>query len=222
MLGFFAKKYILDAMANGTDPLAAKPKGKKRRGRDIQPIPPGYPTQPFVIHPRDAYVIDGDTIAARVRVPSSIEPLKIRIRLRSVMAPEMPKDALGDDILREVGVDNRIGHPGFVSRDALRDLLTGRAIFVEPRGGDRYGRLLADVAASGDMSGAFEPRGSFSVEHELLRLNMVSQFPGEELPDALTIGVRCKPSGDDGRHLDRDYAGSQDGPEMDHPCLDWF
>lgn len=222
MAGLFAKKLLFDVVAPTASQADARPKAKKPRGRDIQPVPPGAPTQPFVVHPRNVYVLDGDTISVRVTSPSSVEPLRLRVRLRSVIAPEMPKDALGDDILREVGIDNRIGHPGFVSRDALRDLLTGRAIFVEPRGGDKYGRLLADVAASGDLSGAFEPKDSFSVEHELIRLRMVSQFPGEDLPDAMTIGARCRPADRDGRNLETDTPAPQSFDGRDHPCLDWF
>lgn len=218
------KKAIADAFSGRYDKpnkTSSKNKPSKQRGREIRPIPPGAPTGPFVVPPRDIYVIDGDTISVRIKYRDSVEPMKLRIRLRSVAAPEMPHDGLGDDILRDVGIDTRAGHPGMVSRDALRELLAERAIFVEPRGGDRYGRLIADVSASGDYSGEFEPRDSFSVERELLRLRMVGVFPGEELPDALTIGVRCRASEVDVRDMD---PASRPEPtdEEDHPCLDWF
>lgn len=84
----------------------------------------GEPTNPQGTVVR---IADGDTITVLV------DRQQIRVRLRSIDAPER-----GQDFSQR-------------SRQALADLIFGKEVRVETHGKDRYGRVIGDVFVSGKL-----------------------------------------------------------------------
>lgn len=75
-----------------------------------------------------ARVIDGDTLSIG----------DTRIRLSGLDAPEIAQTCLRDDVSWECGRD---------AKERLRAMIGEREVVCMPRGGDRYGRMLATCVA---------------------------------------------------------------------------
>ena len=142
--------------------------------------------------------MDGDTLA----VPTG----GLRIRLRSVAAPERartawPHDALVERTLAAHHLESspqRPTPPGEKAREALQQITTGYALLVLPSGRDRYGRITADVVRSAAPGGAFEQDGAVAVEYllldnsasEIFTRKQGEEYSSETLPPKHPFGLK--------------------------------
>ncbi|MEP3667728.1 MAG: thermonuclease family protein [Roseibium sp.] len=137
---------------------------------------------PFFVRPRDYSVIDGDTI--RILAPKGPmdkwRPEAFSVRFRSIAAPEKPKPEMTDKIMKSVGIDPHADNAGIIAKNALKDLLKGRCLMIEPKGADRYKRTLGDISASGTPGKSFDLNNAFSVEQRMIDGGIVTRFSNEE------------------------------------------
>jgi len=126
------------------------------------------PDRPHILPPSTYRVVDGDTLA----VPTG----GLRIRLRSVAAPERARTAWPhDELVERTLAAHQVKIPPFrqrplgeKARDTLQEITAGYALLVLPSGRDRYGRITADIVRSATLGNAFEAGGAVAVEHLLL------------------------------------------------------
>lgn len=162
------------------------PQGAKPGRKEVQdpPLPHGFPSGAFILAGDDIHVVDGDTVRAPLPDGKAWDgETSIRIRLRSLEAPELPITAPQDIILASAGIARANQSPGLVAKAALRNLIAGRPVMVVPTGMDRYGRVLADtyVTPEGDR---FDPASAVSIELAMMRLGAATQRVGVALPPA--------------------------------------
>ncbi len=140
------------------------------RDGDLSEMMLGRPTQPFLVRPKDYFVVDGDTVSLRTKSASTGRSVEaFSVRLDGVNAPEMPKSRATDALMRGIGIEPHPGSPGQLATDRLRALARGHALLIEPveqENGDvvdRYGRLLARISISGSPGRDFDLSGALSV-----------------------------------------------------------
>lgn len=85
-------------------------------------------------------VIDGDTLRVDIDLGADVTLRNQPIRILGVDAPEL---------------HGRERPRGLATRAALGDFLTGKALTIELRGKDKYGRWLAEVYAGGESVSAW-------------------------------------------------------------------
>lgn len=199
MMAYEAVFKAVDQMFAPADPVSPIAAPKRQEPEARLPLPAGMPQAGFTVAPDDVYVVDGDTI--QVTLPHGHlvnDENRVRIRLRSLEAPELPMRGPVDDILKGSGRHLPGDQPGLVARSYLRNLLDDRQVHVVPVAADRYGRVLGDVYA-GEPGNAFDAATSISVEREMMKMAAGTQRVGEPLPRPQPVM-----------------------PEEEAPCLDLF
>lgn len=159
---------------------------------DLRPHMVFKPNGAFLVRPRHYTIIDGDTFRIRTGVQADGKRYEaFRIRLQSIDTPELQKPWLFGPVLDAGGHDPFRHGPGEAARDYLRKLCAGRVLLVAPgrdRNGavstDVYGRLVAQVTASGAPGDLFRLNGARSVERALHAAGFAMVMPGHELPPA--------------------------------------
>jgi endonuclease YncB( thermonuclease family) len=104
-----------------------------------------------------ARVADGDTIEINAQ----------RIRLEGIDAPETD----------QVCLDAK-GAPwtcGIAARDGLSSHIAGRTVSCTPRGGDRYGRMLATCLVGGENLNAFMVREGLALDYAKYSREYISE-----------------------------------------------
>ena len=146
---------------------------------------------PFVVSKFDYNVVDGDTIMIRLKEPDADGSREaFRIRFSAVNAPELPKAQGTDFILRQAGIEPNPDHRGIRAREFMKQLLKGRSIFVDPLRDDdgimqtdRFGRLLANVVASGTPGKSFVTTGMIPAQHALYDAGLCELTGEDGLPN---------------------------------------
>jgi len=140
-------------------------------------------------------VVDGDTIKVMSgrRSPLGEEITALRIRFRSIAAPETRKTSWTDKPLEALGADPNRFCPGRAARDQLQKFLRGRDVIItHHRQFDRYGRLLADLSVLPEQGA--EVREAISLERVMLARGVVDRFPSEQVPQLHPFGDNLSPS----------------------------
>lgn len=160
---------------------------------------PGRPVdfnRPFLLSDRDYRVVDGDTIAILGPESEGRRSTIMRLRFRSIAAPEKRKNtSTHEDILDRAFGDDipspSSWHPGDRSRDVLKKVCSGYSLHIKTSGRDKYGRILCDITRSGVKSADFEVQGAQSLEILMIRKHASTQFvhedrrTGEKTPEPL-------------------------------------
>lgn len=159
----------------------------------VSKLSPGMvmrPAEPFFLRPDDYQVVDGDTL--RVLAPADRPGVRrdeaFRIRLYSVNTPEKPLKRSSDVALRAAGIDPHADSLGRQAELLVRQVCSGRALFIEPEPGpdgkmtDRFGRLLAHICLSGTAGRNFDTAGAFALGPFLLRRGYAHPMRGKEIP----------------------------------------
>lgn len=147
------------------------------------------PDGPFRV-PSGAYrVTDGDTI----RILSGRQTLlgqeipALRIRFRSIAAPELRKLRWADPHLVSLGADPNRDCPGRIAKDMLSRFVRKRDLIVSHQGRfDPYGRLLADLSVLPLPSSGVEE--AISLERVMLARGVVARFGTEPVPPLHPFG----------------------------------
>lgn len=176
-----------------------------------------HPRVPFLVGPKDYRIIDGDTLWILGRLTEerrilhgNMRPEAMRIRHRTIDAPERPRYNMNEAQLLKLGLDAHEANPGVVATKILRDMCRKKVIYIEPTGVDVYGRMLADIAVSGAPGPEFEMEGCFSTEREMIRLQAAkSMVDHADLPPHMPLAMEA---------MLRQARGSMptrsDGPDM--------
>jgi micrococcal nuclease len=94
-------------------------------------------TVPFVPPVKEGQVIkvyDGDTITVAAKLPYEDSPLyRFQVRLLGIDSPEMKGGSLEEKAAAQK------------SQKALEELILNQTVFLEDRGQEKYGRILANV-----------------------------------------------------------------------------
>lgn len=147
------------------------------------------PEGPFRVGARAYRVVDGDTIRLMSgrRDLLGREIAALRIRFRSIAAPETRKTPWEDRALAALDADPNRFCPGRQARDLLRQFTRGRDIIISHGGRfDPYGRLLADLSVLPDRGSAIER--AVSLERVMLAKGVVDRFGDERVPDLHPFG----------------------------------
>lgn len=147
------------------------------------------PEKPFRIGPRNFRVVDGDTIkvVSGQRDMLGREIAVLRLRFRSIAAPETRKMSWEDRPLAALGADPNRFCPGRRARDLLGKFTRGRDIIVSHQGFyDPYGRLLADICVLPHRNASLEE--AISLERVMLARGAVQRFGSQTIPDLHPFG----------------------------------
>lgn len=153
------------------------------------------PDGPFRVGPRFYRVVDGDTIKIMSgrKTPLGEDIVALRLRFRSIAAPETSKTSWSDRPLAALGFDPNRACPGRRARDQLRDFTRKRDVIISHGGRfDPYGRLLADVSVLPDRGSSLEE--AVSLERVMLAKGVVDRFRDELVPDLHPYGDNLSPS----------------------------
>lgn len=153
------------------------------------------PDGAFRVGPRGFRVVDGDTIKIMSgrRSPLGAEIVALRLRFRSIAAPETRKTRWEDRPLAALGADPNRFCPGRRARDLLLQFTRGRDIIVSHgRRFDPYGRLIADISVLPNREASLG--GAVSLERVMLAKGVVDRFRDERLPDLHPFGDNLLPS----------------------------
>lgn len=153
------------------------------------------PDGPFRVGPRGYRVVDGDTIKIMSgrKTPIGEDIVAIRLRFRSIAAPETRKTGWTDRPLEALGADPNRFCPGRRARDLLRAFTKRRDIVISHRGRfDPYGRLLADVSVLPGRGSTLEE--AVSLERVMLAKGVVDRFRDEPVPALHPFGDNPLPS----------------------------
>jgi endonuclease YncB( thermonuclease family) len=134
-------------------------------------------------------VVDGDTIKVMTgrRGPLGEDITAVRVRFRSIAAPETRKTSWADKPLEALGADPNRFCPGRAARDLLSRFLRGRDVIISHnRQFDPYGRLLADLSVIPLRGGA--EGSAVSLERVMLARGMVEPFRAEMIPPLHPFG----------------------------------
>lgn len=141
------------------------------RPSDLEGRAGGLPLEPFLVAPALYRVVDGDTIA--IRHPGPPPKDAFRIRHNTINAPERAPREVTDSALAKIGIQPAAHHPGELAREKLKAICAGRMLYIEPRGRDGFGRLLADITVSGAPGPRFQVTGASSTEHLMVASGLV-------------------------------------------------
>jgi endonuclease YncB( thermonuclease family) len=153
------------------------------------------PDGPFRVGPRGYRVVDGDTIKIMSgrKSPLGEDIVALRLRFRSIAAPETSKTSWSDRPLASLGFDPNRSCPGRRARDQLREFTRKRDIIISHGGRfDPYGRLLGDVSVLPDRGSSLEE--AVSLERVMLAMGVVDRFGDERVPDLHPYGDNLLPS----------------------------
>lgn len=153
------------------------------------------PDGAFRVGPRGYRVVDGDTIKIMSgrKTPLGDDVVALRLRFRSIAAPETSKTSWSDRSLAALGFDPNRFCPGRRARDLLRQFTRGRDVIISHGGRfDPYGRLLADVSVLPRHDAPLEE--AVSLERVMLAKGVVDRFNGERVPDLHPYGDNLLPS----------------------------
>ncbi len=148
------------------------------------------PEGPFRVPSGAFRVTDGDTIKIMSGLRDSIgrDMVALRIRFRSIAAPEMRRNRWVEAPLAAIGPDPSLSCPGRAAKDLLSRFVRGRDLIVSHYGQfDPYGRLLADMSVLPSRNARLEE--AISLERVLLARGAVDRFGIEPVP-------RLNPFGD--------------------------
>lgn len=153
------------------------------------------PDGPFRVGSRGYRVVDGDTIKVMSgrRSPIGAELVALRLRFRSIAAPETRKMGWEDRPLAALGADPNRFCPGRRARDLMLEFTKGRDIIISHGGRfDPYGRLLADISVLPNRESSLEE--AVSLERVMLAKGVVDRFGSERVPDLHPFGDNLLPS----------------------------
>jgi endonuclease YncB( thermonuclease family) len=153
------------------------------------------PDGSFRVPSRSVRVLDGDTIKLMTgrRGPLGAELVALRIRFRSIAAPETRKSRWTDRPLEALGADPNGSCPGRAARETLIRFVKGRDLIISHnRIFDPHGRLLADVSVVPDRTAPDE--AALSLERVMLARGVVTRFRAEPLPPLHPFGDNLLPS----------------------------
>jgi len=150
---------------------------------------------PFRVGAGAYRVVDGDTIKVMSgrTGPLGDDLVAIRLRFRSIAAPETRKTGWSDRPLIALKADPNRFCPGKRARDLLCKYTRGRDLIISHQNGfDPYGRLLADICVLPDRDSDLE--GAVSLERVMLAKGVVDRFSSERVPDLHPYGDNLLPS----------------------------
>jgi endonuclease YncB( thermonuclease family) len=153
------------------------------------------PDGPFRVGPSGYRVVDGDTIKIMSgrKSPLGEDIVALRLRFRSIAAPETRKTSWEDRSLAALGADPNRFCPGRRARDLLRQFTRRRDIVISHGGRfDPYGRLLADISVLPDRDASLKE--AVSLERVMLAKGVVDRFGAERVPDLHPFGDNLLPA----------------------------
>jgi len=153
------------------------------------------PDGAFRVGARGYRVVDGDTIKIMSgrKSPLGEDIVALRMRFRSIAAPETRKTGWTDRPLIALNADPNRFCPGRRARDLLQKFTRGRDIVISHgRRFDPYGRLLADICVLPGRGASIEE--AISLERVMLAKGVVDRFGSERVPDLHPFGDNLLPS----------------------------
>jgi len=152
------------------------------------------PEGPFRVPSGAFQVTDGDTIRIMSGLRDSIgrDVVALRIRFRSIAAPELRRSRWADAPLVAIGADPGLSCPGRAAKELLSRFVRGRDLIVSHHGQfDPYRRLLADLSVLPSRNARLEE--AISLERVMLARGAVDRFGVEPVPRLHPFGDNLAP-----------------------------
>lgn len=152
------------------------------------------PEGPFRVPSGAFRVTDGDTIKLMSGLRDSVgrDVVALRIRFRSIAAPELRRSRWTDAPLLAIGADPGYGCPGRAAKELLSRFVRGRDLIVSHYGRfDPHGRLLADMSVLPTRTSRLGE--AISLERVMLARGAVDRFGDEPVPPLHPFGDNLAP-----------------------------